>query len=71
MEGGRGGREWDRRAGGERDDVEVEDEENGSRRFLREKDCSAWEKWAGSGRGVVAILVSVNTDMMWPCEGKY
>lgn len=64
LDGGRGGSECEIWAGGERDEA---DEEKGRRRFLREKDCSALEKWVGRGRGVVATLVSKYTDMAWRC----
>lgn len=74
LDGGRGGREYEEWAGGERDKVDVEEEEKGRRRLLSEKDCSAWVKWAGRGRGVVATGASTATDMTWgssstqPCQ---
>lgn len=41
LDGVRGGRECESRAGEGKDVVDVEDEEKGKCRFLREKDCSA------------------------------
>lgn len=67
MEGGRGGKERDRRVGEAK--VEEEDAEKGNLRFFREKDCWAWEKWTGMGRGVVATLGSMVTDIMLADEG--
>ena len=65
MDGGSGGRECERWAGEEKDELDVDDEENGGRRrFLREKDCSAWEKWVGRGRGTLDTVVSTATDIV-------
>ena len=60
------GGDEERREGEKRADEE--NEEKGNFLFFREKDCWAWEKWAGMGRGVVATLVSMVTDMMSPSE---
>lgn len=64
LDGGSGGRECDSRAGEEKDASDVEEEEKGRRRFLREKDCSAWEKWVGRGSGTLDTVVSTVTDMV-------
>lgn len=64
MDGGSGGRECESRAGEEQDELDVEDEEKGRRRFLREKDCSACEKWVGRGRGTLDTVVSTATDIV-------
>lgn len=64
MEGGSGGRECECRAGEEHDECDVEDEESGIRRFLREKDCSAWEKWVGRGRDILDTAASTATDIV-------
>lgn len=34
-------------------------------RFLREKDCSAWEKWTGMGRDILDSVVSTVTGIVW------
>lgn len=41
LDGGSGGTECESRAGEEYDELDVDDDEKGSRRFFREKDCSA------------------------------
>jgi len=64
LDGGSGGRECESRAGEEQEEFDTDDEENGSRRFLREKDCSAWEKWVGRGRGPLGTVVSTATDIV-------
>lgn len=62
LDGGCGGRECETRAGEEKDGQDVDDEDTGTRRFLREKDCSAWEKWVGRGSGRRDAVV---TDIVW------
>lgn len=42
----------------------MDDEEKGRRRFLREKDCSALEKWVGRGRDTLDTVVSTATDIV-------
>lgn len=64
MDGGCGGRECDSRVGDEMEEFEVDDEEKGTRRFLREKDCSAWEKWVGTGSGSLDTEVSTATGIV-------
>lgn len=64
LEGGSGGRECESLAGEEYDELEIDDEEKGRRRFLREKDRSAWEKWVGRGRDTLDTVVSTATDIM-------
>lgn len=43
--------------------MDVDDEEKGRRRFLREKDRSAWAKWVGRGSGTLDTVVSTATDI--------
>lgn len=59
LDGGRGGKEWDNGCGGDR---EEDKEEKGGLRFFIEKDCWAWEKWVGRGRGVLT------TDVWWGAD---
>lgn len=58
LDGGCGGKESESLAGEEHVELDVDDVEIGARRFLREKDCSAWEKWIGTGRGLLDTVVS-------------
>lgn len=62
LEGGCGGKECEARAGEEKDGQDVDEEDTGTRRFFREKDCSAWEKCVGRGSGRRDALV---TDIVW------
>ncbi len=64
FDGGNGGRECDTRVGEEWDELDVDDEDKGRRRFFREKDCSAWEKWVGRGRATLDTVVSTATDIV-------
>ena len=61
---GSGRRVRERQTGEEWGEEDMEVEEKGRRLFFREKDCSAWAKWTGRGRGVVDKVVSMVTDII-------
>lgn len=42
----------------------MDDREKGACRFLREKDCSAWEKWVGRGRDALDTVVFTTTGIV-------
>lgn len=52
------------REGEEKDESDADDEDPRTPRFLMEKHCSAWEKWAGRGRATLDELVSTATDIV-------
>lgn len=64
LDGVIGAKECESRVGEEKDELDVDDEDKGTRRFLREKDCSAWEKWVGRGRDTLHTGVSTATDIV-------
>lgn len=64
LDGVSGAKECESRVGEEKDELDVDDEDKGTRRFLREKDCSAWEKWVGRGRDTLHTGVSTATDIV-------
>lgn len=62
LDGFSGAREC--REGEEKDESDADDEDTRTRRFLMEKHCSAWEKWAGRGGATLAVVVSTATDIV-------
>lgn len=64
LDGGCGGKESESLAGEENVELDVDDVDTGTHRFLREKGCSAWEKWIGTGRGILDAMVSTITGMI-------
>lgn len=59
-----GARECESREGEETDKSDVGDVDRQARRFLMEKHCSAWEKWAGRGRATLDMVLSIATGIL-------
>lgn len=64
LDGVRGASERESREGEEKDESDGDNEDPQPLRFLMEKHCSAWLKWAGRGRATLGTVVSTAKDIV-------